>query len=869
MIASTYLQAAQDMPSGFTLNRDTLKAIIDKHNSDNPASKAIGSWRREAVEVLILRMPRSVLQTWMEHYRQYTWESCFLNADLCRMKVWAVGVAQPRAYGPWADVYTNTAASVELLQKICISDWERLVPQSSLPMSRPEIQGARYSKEKLQQVSFRVLAYQHWLLDQVRATFGDAGVTQAARELELGNLNAELDLIVAARDAPEQHQVLTLYSMPQLHAVLSGKRDRLHSHETQLAETDVMQAKLEELTAGIAEETKQFEEVVAQTDGQKSATVLRLLCHARACADAGREAADDFAKFGIHVVPAGESEKAKLHLDAFLRHLQPEMMAGTSSAVPIFVLWNQNTGGAAVENPKVWTKIVDGIKSILHGHPQATLAAVVHKKTVGTVYRDQFLYEIQRGFHEAGLDFTTDLSLHYKVMHGGSRRSSAVTGRLGWTDLSMTEDHLFFHSALLRGDVDGLTPTMSEEVSLSSNAEYELVRTGAEHLGHNQRSQFISPDTYTKVFKKAFSKAATTLSGTATDGTDGHLPIRCTTTRGLPLAVLVVFDPYSTSVLDSFMEFKQADAKWQEGDQLLPDFRMILFPMTSEQQERLTKCTAEQVARAFTLGDIHINGHVAKPTLPSSAGTMASPHFHPKFGFVSPDGTFGVQAALLKPLLEHHVTSAATRALVESIQQKYQCATAPRLTPNEGGAAQSSEARMAVASDMICVLEKDVEPVPVRAWTDDEVPATVAALEALGPFLADIPSKNGKMRICLHADGRGFGVALVSHVTVAGESFLEIGSGGLREASQMEPTRASGRFAIEAVVSADNQEVLFQTDKQTSVKHTLYGLKAQLALDGYPDAVLNNHKLTRATPIASGGIERCPTSIYCRGSFGS
>ncbi len=852
MIASTYLQAAMDMPSGFTLNKDTLRLIIDKHNSDNTASKAIGSWRREAVEVLILRMPRVVLQKWMEHYRQYTWECCFLNADLCRMKVWAVGACQPLARGKWTEVYTNTSGSVELLQKLCLADWERLVPRSSLPMSRPEVQGARYSKDKLQQLSFRVLAYQHWLVEQVRSNFGVAGVTQAARELELGNLTVELDLIVAARDTPEQHQSLTLYSMPQLHAILTGKRDRIHSHDTQVAEADVMQTKLEELKAGIAEDAKEFEEVVALVDGQKSATLLRLLCHARACADAGKEAADDFAKFGIHVVPAGEVEKAKLHLDTFLRHLQPEMMASTSSAVPIFVLWNQNTGGAAVENPKVWTKIVDGIKSLLQGHPHATLAAVVHKKTVGTSYRDQFLYEIQKRFHEAGLDFTTDLSLHYKVTHGGSRRSSAVTGRLGWSDLAMDEEHLFFHSALLRGDVDGLVPTTSD-VSSSFNVEYELVRTGPENFGHNQRSQFVSPDTYTKVFKKAFSKATTTTTGTATDGTDGHLPIRCTTTRGLPLAVLVVFDPYSTSVVDSFMEFKQADAKWQVGDQLLPDFRMLLFPMSSEQQERLTKCAAEHVARAFSLGDVLVNGHVAKPTLPSSAGTMASPQFHPKYGFVNPaDGTFGVQTTLVKPLLEHYATHAATQALVDSIQQNYQSAGAPRLTPNDG-AAQSSQA---TATDMISVLEKDVEPVPALAWTTDEVPATVAALDALGPFLADIPSKNGKVRICLHKDGRGFGAVLVSHVTVAGEVFLEIGSGGLREASQIEPTRANGRFALEAVISADNQEVLFQTDKQSSVKHTLYGLKAQLALDGYPDVVLNNHRLTRANPIASGGIER-------------
>ncbi len=211
-------------------------------------------------------------------------------------------------------------------------------------------------------------------------------------------------------------------------------------------------------------------------DGQKSATVLRLLCHARACADAGKEAADDIAKFGIYVAPAGEVEKAKLHLDTFLRHIQPEMR--TTSAVPIFVLWNQNTGGAAVENPKVWMRIVDGIKSILQGHPRAALAAVVRKKTVGSSpYRDQFLFEIQKRFHEAGLDFSADLSLHYKVRHGGNRRSSAVTGRLGWSHLALDEDHLLFHSALLRGDVDGLMSMITPDVSSSSNAEYEVTRT--------------------------------------------------------------------------------------------------------------------------------------------------------------------------------------------------------------------------------------------------------------------------------------------------------------------------------------------------------------------------------------------------------
>lgn len=63
----------------------------------------------------------------------------------------------------------------------------------------------------------------------------------------------------------------------------------------------------------------------------------------------------------------------------------------------------------------------------------------------------------------------------------------------------------------------------------------------------------------------------------------------------------------------------------------------------------------------------------------------------------------------------------------------------------------------------------------------------------------------------------------------------------------------------------DRTEVFFQKDvggKTSLHKTTLYGLLAQLCLDGHPRVLINMHKHVRNESASTSGVERC---LFCTG----
>lgn len=59
----------------------------------------ITSWKREAVEILLLRTPEAIFANFLKHYREYTWERCCMNVEMLRMRCWASGYVYPSAAG--------------------------------------------------------------------------------------------------------------------------------------------------------------------------------------------------------------------------------------------------------------------------------------------------------------------------------------------------------------------------------------------------------------------------------------------------------------------------------------------------------------------------------------------------------------------------------------------------------------------------------------------------------------------------------------------------------------------------------------------------------------------------------------------------
>ena len=70
---------------------------------------------------------------------------------------------------------------------------------------------------------------------------------------------------------------------------------------------------------------------------------------------------------------------------------------------------------------------------------------------------------------------------------------------------------------------------------------------------------------------------------------------------------------------------------------------------------------------------------------------------------------------------------------------------------------------------------------------------------------------------------------------------------------QAAKAKEEGYFTMIASLQKDSEDVTYKNGK-TRTEYTIYGLKAQLALDGYPEAALNCHILEEQP--SSAGVQR-------------
>ena len=88
-----------------------------------------------------------------------------------------------------------------------------------------------------------------------------------------------------------------------------------------------------------------------------------------------------------------------------------------------------------------------------------------------------------------------------------------------------------------------------------------------------------------------------------------------------------------------------------------------------------------------------------------------------------------------------------------------------------------------------------------------------------------------------------------------GTVFLLPGNGGVRlEADALKARSEEQLLALPVVAATDTMEVLFCNGKETQLL-TIYGLLGKVALEGYPNARLNLHTLTKDGAHA-GGLDR-------------
>ena len=116
--------------------------------------------------------------------------------------------------------------------------------------------------------------------------------------------------------------------------------------------------------------------------------------------------------------------------------------------------------------------------------------------------------------------------------------------------------------------------------------------------------------------------------------------------------------------------------------------------------------------------------------------------------------------------------------------------------------------------------------------------------------------KNQRMRILISEGSASAYIRTVAPVQViAGETILGFGSGGKRTAEEADRAIL---FKLPMVLTSDRVEVLFQKEDKTLTKYTIYGLLAQLTLDGHPKVIINLHSAVRDDEKSLAGVERCP-----------
>lgn len=95
MLATSLKQVEEDLGPGFTMCKKSLGTWIDNMNAKAEKEKnqvICTSWKREATEQLVLKMPGDAFSMALVHYRAFTWERCCLNTEMLRTAVWGLHI---------------------------------------------------------------------------------------------------------------------------------------------------------------------------------------------------------------------------------------------------------------------------------------------------------------------------------------------------------------------------------------------------------------------------------------------------------------------------------------------------------------------------------------------------------------------------------------------------------------------------------------------------------------------------------------------------------------------------------------------------------------------------------------------------------
>ena len=219
---------------------------------------------------------------------------------------------------------------------------------------------------------------------------------------------------------------------------------------------------------------------------------------------------------------------------------------------------------------------------------------------------------------------------------------------------------------------------------------------------------------------------------------------------------------------------------------------MLRFARDSAEEEALMM---ESVSHAWFHPKMRIEGRKRRASHAAARSatelTFAVPYFH-----CAALGKFVVPVAVLQEFLDHPSTEAEARSMVQRLTTRCLAADSPKL-------------KLALEPQVAAEIASNL---PARTPVHNVNFPNPATLEVLIQMSvrADVPSKDGKVRVIVLEDGRAFAVLNSPVGVVQGAFFLGCGSVGDATATEAAKQEAEGFNVWQAVLADDTTDVSFE-----------------------------------------------------------
>ena len=444
------------------------------------------------------------------------------------------------------------------------------------------------------------------------------------------------------------------------------------------------------------------------------------------------------------------------------------------------------------------------------------MGIVVHKKAVSHMTRRAFHNAVAAYLQKAGLDMDIDVSLGYQRGHGNNKESLTNHAWMAFVRGRPLAAHPWGASQLLSGNVQGLEHLKTEDLLApveAASGAYDGGARGAE-LSVKQRSMQTPPNTVQKVIEVAIA---------------GLRP-RALSKSGLPLVAVSIVDPFNSNpVMGLLPLIKQCKGRsLMAAEPLGMDIRGFVVPTTPLAKSLVEFAVKESVYRAWFNKEYAIEGN---PRPPAAVWCEQYPQEAPEFivAGLNARGAFMVPQMAFRPFIDCDATCLEAHSLCKKLMNDAEQDPMVWTKLQAGG-------QVAAAPPT-----QEVEEVSDKMPVTDGITTLEKLLEMKDHVAA---TANGKLRIIVTKDLKGYAYIMAPMTVACGERFIGLGSGGRKSEEEAKTTRDANMLTLPLQITSDACHVYYTKAATTpEALVTLYGLVAQLTMEGYRQVGLSYHTL--------------------------